>query len=170
MIKKFALNSKKKEKGIALVTVLATMVFVSILFMSMYWYFMHNSKAIGVHSEEKELYYHAKTGIEVAEAALYANKGLEEKKLFNSIIADKSLVFEDVLDNKEITQLPNNVKIKIIIEYNKPAKSSASKKEKLMGDKIKISSLATITNDKDEQSSYELIKYIDPVGINTSYQ
>ncbi len=170
-MKRFHRLSTKKENGIALVAVLSTMLIVSFLIMSMFWLFISNTKSIDNHSNAKELYYHAKTGIEVAEAALYANIGEEEKKILYSIMNDKDLVFEDSLTSAKIPQLPKDVKIDIKIEYSElPPSTPVTPENSLINNKIKITSTAFIYLNQEEEQNYQLIKYIDTSGINSTYQ
>lgn len=155
---------KKRRKGAALPTVVGLFILLSFIVISMLYLFTNNTKAIDVDAKSKALYYHCKSGIEIAEAALHANSD----KIYNDVLSEKESFkpLVDSFDSKKISDLPEHINISITIEYSPPDTAHPENNYKY-GDKIKIRSVAknSITN-----SERTLTKYIDPNGINTNYE
>ncbi len=152
-----------KKKGAALMMVIGLILIVSLLILGMAWMFNNNTKAVGNDFKDKEFFYYAKSGIMSAEAAVFATKGSEEKKIFHDVLDKNNLVLQDTIDNTKITTLPAYVKIDIkISKVNRNLLNSETKIDML-------AIAATVKNEKTKQNR-TITKFIDPDGINSFYE
>lgn len=142
----------KKKKGSTLVTVLVIASVVSALVFAMFVIFKNNDNAIRSEYESKELFFVAKSGIEIAEQALNANekeffvydeyghkvydqdgnpvKVLRPKLMHDfeqGIVSNTPLV--DTIDSTKLTELPDYITITISIDYIDKVKADALEQE-----------------------------------------
>ncbi len=190
----------KKQKGSTLVTVLVLSVLVSALVFGMFIAFQNNTRSISNEKGSKYLFYYAKSGIEVAESALNSTDSAGLKIIYDALkdgTRQKPLI--DIITNEDITEMPENIKIYTYIDYitedkilHPPNESGVADAplDKFKEDDLKeaasyysddkkdmfilISKAKKMAKDEhgDEivADFYILVKYVDPKGVNSSFE
>ncbi len=163
----------KKRSGATLTLVLLLSVLLSFLVIGMYIILDSNTHAIVNDAVSKTMFYHAKTGIEIAENALYSNDRKIYDALKNGVISTDiddagELVtqFSDTVDKTEINTLPNNISIDIKIAYITEEVAAAHG----MQDKANMFVLESTVKNTATNKTRRLRKYIDAFNINWYYE
>ncbi len=187
------MKKMKKKKGASLLIVIGIMVFVSFLVVTMYSIFNSNTHAISRDVITKELFYHTRTGVEIAETTLYANgKDGKPEKLFNDLIDKKIKVppLKDTFTYKDFKisssdqyidedgkkrkfSFPKDIEISVEIGYvdkNTAARRKTAKEKKRFAKHVDTVYIVSIAKNIKTKKSQTLYKFIDPTGLNTSYE
>ncbi len=156
--------NNNKKKGLALPIVVVVFLIVTSIMIMMFVQVRNNNWQVKNDNQTKEMYFLSKLGVDIATASIYAThtspSGVkEEKKIYNSLLSNHSLVLEDKITDYDIADLSPDIEISIKIEYQDNGK--------LEDDRIAISSVATNTSNGD---TYTLNKYIDFMGTKTEFK
>ncbi len=190
----------KKKKGSTLVTVLVIMVVVSAMVFGMYIIFNNNDNAVETGSQIKELYFAAKSGVEIAEQALNSNdeeyfvlddsgnKKLDKagnpiKEVKPKMVHDfeenvLSAPLVDTIDKTKLTELSENLTITISIDYIDEAEADTLEKEdedngKTKSEIIRKENMFRIIStaaNSNTNRTYVITKYLDFYTLNSYYE
>ncbi len=190
----------KKRRGATLVTVLVLAMVVSTMLFGMYLMFQNNSTGITSQKDSKYLFYYAKSGIEIAESALNSTDSAGVKIIYDDLkdgTRAKPLI--DIITKNEITEMPENIKIYTYIDYiteekilHPPSETGVpdAPVDTFRDEDIDEASTYYIDEKKDMfiiiskakkigqdetgadvvEESHILVEYIDPKGVNSSFE
>lgn len=172
---------KARRTGASLIVVLITMTIVSFFIASMLVIFSSNDTVLKSQTESKKMYYYARSGINILEAAI-VNQG---DKVFKGL-ASNPILIEEKLDRNKLKGesafgtvfadgyfLPSDIEITLKVEYLDEAKARLISPPKNPSDAPKYTNFLMITSEaKNKVSGMNavLVKYLDPDGIKSEYQ
>ncbi len=148
----------KKEKGFALSIVLIVAILAITLIFGMYQIFKNNTFTIDNDAISKEMFYHAKTGIDIGETALYKNK----KRIFTALMSGTIDELNTTIDNSNIN-LPSDIEILISLKYFDESETTDESKKNMF--EIKSKAVNTSTG-----NTYSLTKYLDGIHMYWFYE
>ncbi|MDO4772524.1 MAG: hypothetical protein Q4A72_03040 [Bacillota bacterium] len=179
MLKNHFLLNQTKREGASLLVIIIIMIVISLFIAGMLLLFENNTRSVATNTESKRMYYYARTGMNIAEAAVNE----PTNRIYNALQADPSIILTDTIDRSKLQAdssyssssaildnelLPEKLKIHLMVEFITNSKAISMSKPDLV-DYLMITSEAEWDSGSRIQT-YKLVKYIDPEGVNSFYE